>query len=205
MPIVKQIRTDSYEVLVWKIEEAFEFFSSNLRLSNVESQEYLNITNEARKLEWLASRFVQRRLIKDSLIKDDFGKPSLDKQEGFVSIAHCKDFAAAMYSKEGPVGIDIEPIDCKVLRIAQKFLNTHELSFIASATDVQHVIAAWCVKEAVFKWYGKKSLSFKNNIQIRTFQNYSEEVKVDFNKDNIMDVKYVRVLKIENCMLAFTL
>ena len=204
MRAILQIKTDAYEVLVWKIEEDIEFFSKDLRLSYLESQDLANISKEFRKLEWMASRYVQRQVIKDSLVKDEWGKPNLANGKGFVSIAHCTDFAAAIYSEKEAVGIDIEPIHEKVLRIADKFLNLEELNFMDVNNQVEHVIASWCVKEAVYKWYGKRSLSFKNNIKMRPFPSGDVKVLVDFERDNIRVIKEVRVLKLENCMLAFT-
>lgn len=204
MPAVLQMKTDAFEVLVWKIEEGIEFFFQELRFSFVESQEYVNISNESRKLEWLVSRFVQRQLIKDSLRKDEFGKPFLANQAGYISLAHCKDFAAAIYAKKGPVGIDIEPIHDKAFRIADKFLSEEELKFVDASIQPDHIISSWCVKEAVYKWYGKRSLSFKNNIKMRSFQLTDKAVIVDFERDNIQAIKEVYIFKIQNCMLAFT-
>jgi phosphopantetheinyl transferase len=204
MPVVLQMKTDAFEVLVWKIEENLEFFLKDVCLSYVESQDLANISNEFRKLEWMASRYVQRQVVKDSLIKDEWGKPNLAKETGFVSIAHCKDFAAAIYAESGPVGIDIEPMHEKALRIADKFLNVEELNFIDLNNQVEHIIASWCVKEAVYKWYGKRSLSFKNNIKMRSFPSGDAKVIVDFERDDLLAIREVHVLKIKNCMLAFT-
>jgi phosphopantetheinyl transferase len=204
MPAVKQINTGDYQVLVWKIEEDLDFFARAISLSFNESQDFVNISNTYRKLEWLASRYVQRQLVEDSLFKDEFGKPNLEQQDGFISIAHCKDYAAAIYSRTLAVGIDIEPIHDKVLRISGKFLSPQELDFIDACETTKHVISAWSIKEAIYKWYGKKELSFKNNIKIRAFQVSDTTVKVDFDKDDFKITKKVMLLNVEQCMLAFT-
>ena len=205
MPAIKQIITDEYQVLVWKIEEDIDFFAHKVKLSFIESQEYANITHAARKLEWLASRFVQRQLIEDSLVKDEYGKPHLSAKKGYISMAHCKDFACAIYGPTQAVGIDIEPIHPKVLRIAEKFLNTEERAFIDYHKNTEHVIAAWCVKEAVYKWYGKKTLSFKQHIRMQSFSSLAKFTTVDFSKDELSAQKKVHLERIQNCMLAYTL
>lgn len=203
MPAIKQINTEDYQVLVWKIEEDINFFEKNMNLSYIESQDFESISNINRKLEWAASRYVQRQLVNDSLFKDEFGKPNLAHDSGHISIAHCKEFAAVIYSRNLLVGIDIEPIHDKVLRISGRFLNPQELEFV-DTTNATHVVSGWCVKEAVYKWYGKNELSFKNNIKMRSFEIGTPCVVVDFEKDSFKKIKEVQLLNIEQCMLAFT-
>ena len=170
MPAVKQIINSELKILLWKIEEDLDFFSQKITLSLEESQEYALIKTENRKLEWMAARFVQRQIINDHLIKDEFGKPHLETTIGQVSISHCKNYAVAAFSQNTEIGIDIEPIHDKILRISSKFMSLNEFSFIQNDNKVAHLIACWCIKEAVYKHYGKKSLNFKEQIQIQKFE-----------------------------------
>lgn len=170
MPAFEQINTDKHQLLIWKIEEPIEFFSKGLSLNLQESQEYSYINTENRKLEWMATRYTQRQLVEDQLIKDGFGKPHLATKNGAISLSHCKGYTAVLYSKQKHNGIDIEPIHEKIIRIASKFMSEQEFEFIDSKNKEAHLIACWTIKEAVYKYYGKKSLRFKEHIKIQAFK-----------------------------------
>ena len=203
MPLVRHIQTASFEVKIWRIEEDLSFFAQAITLNEHEASEYSQISYPARKLEWMTARFVQRQVCSDSLIKDQWGKPHLHSKAGYVSIAHCKHFAAAIYSGQDAVGIDIEPIHGKVHRIAQKFLSDSELKKIDSTRSTEDLIVSWSVKEAIYKWYGKKELSFKRNIQIKDLSYESGIAKVLFSVDNLQIIKKVNFENLGEVILAF--
>lgn len=204
MPAIRNISSDKFQLLVWKIEEDLNFFTKHVRFNKAEMEEYGNISYEARRLEWMAARFTQRQLLKDSLMKDEWGKPHPANETGYVSIAHCKGYAAAVYSKEHAVGIDIEPVHDKVQRIAKKFLTEKERSFLEQDQLTEYLIASWSIKEAVYKWYGKKELSFKENICMNAFQLSDKRATVDFSKDDTSLAKEVPFEKMDNIFLAYT-
>lgn len=177
MPKVQEIRGEKFKLLVWKIEEEEDFFLSKLDLSFNEELEFKSIKAKNRKLEWLATRYTQRMLVSDSIAKDDFGKPFLDNFKGHISFSHCQDFAAVIYGTN-PVGIDIERLNPKIERIASKFLSVHELSFIDKQLYLKHLTMCWSIKESVYKYYGRKNLSFIDNIRIDSFQVSDSKVNV---------------------------
>jgi phosphopantetheine--protein transferase-like protein len=73
-----------------------------------------------------------------------------------------------MISKE-PVGIDIEQVKEKVERIAHKFMRKEELAFISDEHKIPQLYVCWCVKEAVYKCFGQKEVSFLDNILLDPF------------------------------------
>lgn len=203
MPAVKRIDSPTYQLLVWRIEEDLSFFAQAITLNAEEALEYGQISHKARKLEWMAARYVQRKLYNDYLVKDQWGKPHLASSSAHISIAHCTHYAAAIYSKVGPVGVDVEPIHEKVQRIANKFLSEGELQLLDSKNLTASLIAAWSVKEAIYKWYGKKELSFKRNIQLQEFSLDAQKAKVLFALDNQSTIKEVKMVHLEEVILAF--
>lgn len=204
MPEIRRISTDTFQLLVWRIDEPLAFFAKELQFNKEEMEEYGNISYEARKLEWLAARYAQRQLYQASLTKDSWGKPHLDRGDGYISLAHCTGYAAAIYSPNTSVGIDIEPIHDKVQRIATKFLNEKELAFIDESNITEHYISAWSIKESVYKWYGKKKLSFKQNIQIDPFSLHEGQANVLFKAENQHENRKVYFEKIHHAVLAYT-
>jgi len=204
MPAIKQISTPDHQILIWKIDEDIEFFSRKITLSLNESQEYALIKAAKRKLEWMATRFVQRQVVDDFLIKDTFGKPFLQNKKGFVSLSHCKNYAVAAYAPHQALGVDIEPVHEKILRIADKFMSKNEFAFIDEKDEPTHLIACWSIKEAVYKSYGKKNLNFKEQIQIEAFQLSDNRARVNLVLENKSIVKEVFLHYFDDLVLAYS-
>jgi 4'-phosphopantetheinyl transferase len=74
-----------------------------------------------------------------------------------------------MISKRRPVGIDIEQVNEKVERIARKFMRKEELAFIEDEHRIPQLYVCWCAKEAVYKCFGQKEVSFVNHILLDKF------------------------------------
>lgn len=171
MPIILDIVKPHFSLKVWQITEEVSFFEKKIALFETESKILSKIKREPRKLQWLAARFILKSLTNnEEVIKNKHGKPFLKSKNGFISISHCKDYAVAIYSKELNVGVDIEPMRNKVIRVANKFLSPKELSFIEEENKTKHLITCWAMKEAAFKWYGKEYISFKDSINISPFK-----------------------------------
>ena len=100
------------------------------------------------------------------------GKPFLPHSELDFSISHCNGFAAAMVSKSQKVGIDIEIIHERVLKIEKKFLSTNELLQLNALDPMQRIAYTtllWSLKEAFFKWWGKGGLEFSSDMIVSHF------------------------------------
>lgn len=207
MPEIFENDEPNVKVKVWKIEEDASFFLNHLQLSKNQFLEYSCIKHEAKKLEWLASRFLLKQLILDiEITKKGSGKPILEQNIGHISLSHCKGFAAAMYSKTQPVGIDIEPIHEKVHRIAQRFLSPNEIAFIDEKQATKHLIACWSIKESIFKMAGEEGINFDEEISITPFKyNSINIVEATLKKGNKLYYSKMRLKEIENCILAYTI
>jgi phosphopantetheine--protein transferase-like protein len=67
------------------------------------------------------------------------------------------------------VGIDIEAISPRILKIKEKFLSTNELECIDSTHEINHLLLCWSAKESVYKAMGKEDVDFKTHLQIAPF------------------------------------
>ncbi|MCB9255716.1 MAG: 4'-phosphopantetheinyl transferase superfamily protein [Chitinophagales bacterium] len=202
MPIIREIQCNNFKLLVWKIEEEQEFFLDKLVLSSIEKLEFNSIKPVNRRLEWLATRYVQRILVSDTIYKDDFGKPFLSKMPGHLSLSHCSGFAAVIYGNEA-VGIDVEIVHPKVERIASKFLSKKELAFIDQQFSTKHLTLCWSIKESVYKYYGRKNLAFIEGMHIHAFALEDSEVKVQLLTSNSKEVVKINIECIENMVLSY--
>ncbi|MCC8425195.1 4'-phosphopantetheinyl transferase superfamily protein [Mucilaginibacter sp. UR6-11] len=199
---------DDTEFALWKIEEQAEDLYNQLQLNDDEKAFVENISNGKRHLHWLGTRVLLRTMLRtDEYINcqvDDHGKPYLVSLPYHISLSHSFDYAAVMISRKSPVGIDIELVKEKVERIASRFLSPDELSFINTADKIPQLYACWCAKEAVYKCYGQKEVSFMDNILIKPFTFEPQgQVNAILTKGGIENDYTVGYLQYEDYMIGY--
>lgn len=184
---------------IWRIEEDEQTLSNQLQLDALEEQKLISLSNGKRRLHWLATRVLLRTLLNTTAYidcpSDANGKPYLANFPQKISLTHSFDYAGAIISSVGEVGIDMELIKSKVERIAHKFLKEEELDFITSGENrIEQLYACWSAKEAVYKLQGNSGVSFLHNMTIAPFQ-YKDDgilklhLKSDYH-DCYFDVHY---------------
>ena len=158
---------------VWKIEEEAEDLYSRLQLNQEEKAYVESLNNGKRNLHWLSTRVLLREMLNTSdyidCRVDEHGKPYLVNFPHQISLSHSFDYAAVMISEDKPVGIDIELVKEKIVRIEDKFLCPEELMFIDPGHRIEHLYICWCAKEAIYKLQGKRNVSFKDHIRLHPF------------------------------------
>ncbi len=171
MPLFHSLTIDEdTRLAVWQIEEPQDYFIAQLKLNETDYSVIRTITSDSRLTEFLASRYCLRLLAgieeEFTLVKDDHGKPSVKGHPLHISLTHCAGFAGAMISRKGAVGIDIEPIHTRVMRVINKFLSEKELGYLLPAHEVDQAVLMWSAKEAVYKYYGQRGMSFSRDIAL---------------------------------------
>jgi 4'-phosphopantetheinyl transferase len=154
---------------IWKVEETIDELQSQLMLNQRELDFFATLKKGKRNLHWLAGRVMIRTLLETpefiEIKEDQFGKPYLPDFEYEISITHSYDYAGVIISKH-KVGIDIEKMKKDLHSVAPKFLSEKELLMLTENNYKKQLYIFWCVKECLYKWYGKKELAFKENIRI---------------------------------------
>ncbi len=101
------------------------------------------------------------------------GKPYV---EGYkIGISHTKGFVSVILSTSCDVAVDIEYINTRVLRIADRFLREDEKPNALQSSkenkekgdkdvvpDVIPTLLFWCAKETIYKLYSDERLTFQN-------------------------------------------
>jgi len=174
MPVIYNKDIDDQTILaVWRIEEGEEELLSGLQLKQHELDFLASLNNDKRLLQWLSTRLLLRKMLNTSdyidVRMDEHGKPHLVNSAYSISLSHSYDYAAVIIGREKSVGVDIEQIKTKIHRIQHKFLSDPELEQPGVKDNTQALYVCWCVKEAVYKWYGKKGLEFRRDIHIQPF------------------------------------
>jgi len=203
----QQVDPDT-EFALWKIEEEADELYNQLQLNDEEKAYIEKLSKGKRNLHWLGTRVLLRKMLKteeyiDCRV-DAHGKPYLVNLPYQISLSHSFDYAAVMLSKHQPVGIDIEQIKEKVERIAHKFMRPEEMAFLDPAHKIQQLYVCWCVKEAVYKCYGQKEVSFADNILLQPFDfNTQGTVSASLLKGDV-DINYqVGYLQYEDYMVGY--
>jgi phosphopantetheinyl transferase len=182
---------ESTKLAVWHITEPEDFFTKEVSVKNT-------VTHPHKRLQHLAGRYLLKYLQPDfpfdSIQIESSKKPVLTENQFHFSISHCGDYAAAIISERKLVGIDVEIISPKIEKIKYKFLNSHELELLqknqVSENNIELITLLWSAKEALYKWYGKGSISFKKNLPIKHIYCKKDRglLKAQFSKEIVQDL-----------------
>ncbi|MCY7352443.1 MAG: 4'-phosphopantetheinyl transferase superfamily protein [Cytophagaceae bacterium] len=158
---------------LWETTESADELARAFRGSPADIEEVEGIAHPQKQLEFLASRALVRTLVENAglgyqgLEKDSFGKPRLVRYDGHLSLTHTARFAAAVLHPTRAVGIDLEPVSDKLQRVVPRVLSPAEIAH--AAADPQRLAIYWTAKEAIYKLYGRRGLSFRDHLFIEPF------------------------------------
>ncbi|MFD2571443.1 4'-phosphopantetheinyl transferase family protein [Spirosoma soli] len=171
---------DDCTVILRPITEDESTLRTNLPLTALELEELATISHPAQRVEWLACRVLIRQLTESQgmpytgLLKDEFGKPHLIGTPWHISLSHTTGWAAAVLHRLRPVGIDVEPIREQLKRVVPRVLSEPEIAHAAG--DVDRLAVYWCAKEALYKLYGKRELTFREHLHVEPFVDGADQL-----------------------------
>lgn len=171
MPLVKlEYQSNERAWGLWHITESEEELAKPIQeFESIPD----NITHEQKRLEYCVGRLLAKTLLEktslrfEGIVKDEFGKPFFKNNSWQLSLSHSYPYVGALIDKRKSVGIDVEQIKSKLIKIAPRVLHSTEL-IDAGDNETKHCIY-WCAKEALIKIYGKKDLVFAEHLQIMPF------------------------------------
>jgi 4'-phosphopantetheinyl transferase EntD len=153
----------------WHITETVETLALLFKKLRPE-QEIPVFKSELRQKEWLASRILAYLLLQDftpephAISSNENGKPEFCGTPYRVSISQSGGMVAVLLSDCFEVGIDIEIIREKILKLAPKFLSDKDL--LQAGQDLKKTCLYWSAKETLYKMYSRKKLLFKENLAV---------------------------------------
>jgi len=202
-------KIDSSSALAVKIIESHEDQTLDF-LSFREKLSFANISHAEKKKQWATARLAIYDALKalevpyPGFFKDEHGKSQSMNGQGYVSLTHTPGFAGAIFHREQPVGIDMDLIREKILKIGFRFLDPEELDFLEK--DPIHYTMAWSAKESIFKCQGKRGVSFRENIILEPFEIGTSIIKGKIRGTDFADHHYVvEVRRLENVILTYTI
>ena len=153
--------------IVYDEKHPLNSYSENV-LFTEESVEWKSIQHEARKVEFLGVRTLRNYCRLDSAIfysssKKPYLAPALQTE---ISISHSRHFCAFAYG-DCEIGLDIEEINERILRVAYKFIHENEQSFFRE-DSLTALTKLWCMKEAMFKLNNRTGIDFKTELLVES-------------------------------------
>ena len=172
MPLHKIVRLSNSKI--WGIWNLTESVDDILKLVHpIDGKVYDDITHPNKIKEWAGSRVLAQRLCEEEgwdypgIAKDEYGKPYFNDWSLGISVSHKYPYVAVMLDQYNDVGIDVELVQERILRLGPNFMNDMELAWAKSAFQVTIV---WAGKEALYKLHGRKQLIFKDQLKLELLE-----------------------------------
>jgi 4'-phosphopantetheinyl transferase len=158
---------------IWEINESAEDLYQQARLTPSEQDFFKQLKSQLRQKHWLSYRLILPHLAVQEDVSgiayDEFGKPYLENGAGQISVAHSGKYATLIISKTNRVGIDIEAIQPKIMRLTHKFMTKEEMEYKFASRTTESLCVIWCAKEALYKLQGGRGLVFSEHIYMNHF------------------------------------
>lgn len=216
MPFYKELKIKAnVTAYFWKISEDIDWLFENVQLNEKSVARLETMSSIEHKKGFLAVRMLLQHLgfTDFDLFYDESGKPHLkDKRENaedksfapelqhptsstqlqtsnikHISISHSHEFSCICISKKECIGIDLEKVKEKVLRIAPRFMDLKHLEGLSTEEQMQKATVVWGVKESVFKVKNEVGISFPDHISETTFELSDKKGKAQLNFNNCIE------------------
>ena len=189
MPLLLKKEENNNAILVWGNSEPLEKL-----ISLTSNTDFSHLKSDKRKKEFLTSRILLNYFNKDLKISySKNGSPNLSNHQ-YISISHSGDLVCIIISDK-KIGIDIEKISNKSLRMKEKFINSHHTKLNKEKSTI-----IWCIKEAVFKFHKIGNIDFKKDIFVPEFiLEESGEMDISFKKNTLKSYYF----KVEDFYLSY--
>lgn len=207
MPIILEKKYENnISLAVWQISESHAELRAMLPSEILTDAELAAISHPQKQVEFFCSRLVIKYLANSlgikylGIKKDEHGKPYLAGSNWQMSITHTSNYVAAVMHPSEALGIDMEKPSEKLRRIEHKFLS--ETERIEAESDIEKLCIYWSAKEALYKLYGKRKVTFNENLFVFPFKKEQNKITGRL-KINEIDEKYgIYVEKIDGYILV---
>ena len=185
MPLFSIINHDhNTTILVWQITESFDDLLVDTILNNQSIARLSTMKSENHRCGFLA---IRKMLLLVELSDFDVyystsGKPFL-KNNQHLSISHSHEMATLIISNQ-PVGIDVELIKPKTIRIAKRFMDILHINDLTDQDAVKKATIIWGIKEVVFKIVNQPGISYPDHIFENQFNVNDCQTKAQLRDEN---------------------
>lgn len=215
MPFYNSIAiNDSTTAYFWKITEDFNELFRAVQLKDVSLARLEKMKSESHQKGFLAVRMLLQHLGYSDfdLFYDENGKPHLEKKEErekkkevHISISHSFGFSCICISSDKIVGIDIEIVKPKILKIAPRFMDISHLENLSEVEKIQKATVIWGAKESIFKIKNEKGISFPQHIFENPFSLSDTHCDAELRFNNTIEKFLIQFYKVEDYIFVAAL
>lgn len=129
-----------------------------------------NVRSENRRHEIITEEVMVKELFGEnvSLAHRESGAPYLvekgEEVETNISISHCEGLVAVAHCRDRKVGVDVEVVSDRVMRVRDRVLSADEIRFAGSSVVLNTL--AWTAKEALFKLIPETGVDFRADLHL---------------------------------------
>ena len=169
-------------------------------LTSDELERYHSFNHIKRQREFVATRILRHQVFGYAHIHyNSVGAPYING-EGYISISHAANFVAIAFNRKFPLGLDVELIRDKALRLRSKFLTEEETSALEIDNPVEMTMC-WSAKEALYKLAGRKKIDFRKDLHLAKGMGFSWKGKI-MNPGQILFVD-LHIFEYKNYIITF--
>lgn len=168
MPFLKtQSVSVNTKVYFWQMSEDVETLTALCRDMGIDTDFVETFGSVQRKKEKLATRLLLNKVFgkNPKLEYKETGAPYLVDEDINISISHSKDLCALAVNSEEELGMDIEKVASRVLKVRSKYLSEKEMADVAE-DDIEANTISWTAKEALFKVIPENEIDFVGHVHI---------------------------------------
>ncbi|WP_346709682.1 4'-phosphopantetheinyl transferase family protein [Phocaeicola salanitronis] len=182
MPLFSCWKDEAGTFAIWKTEESNEALRASLKGAFPYDADLSRLKAESRRSEYLAVRVLLAEVCGEEkeICHEPSGKPFLADGSFRLSISHTRDYVAVALHPEREVGIDIEQVSERALKVADRFMCGEELAGQAEALKgcpeeaeqaaLYYVLLHWSAKETLYKLMGEEEVDFSRHLRILPFR-----------------------------------
>ena len=213
MPFYKAITLNEHTTAYfWKITEDVTTLFRSVSLKDTSLFRYENMKSESHQKGFLAVRMLLQHLgfTDYNLIYDETGKPNLmleanpspithhpSPNQKHISISHSHEFSCICISDE-PMGIDMEKLKEKTLRIACRYMDVKHLENLSETDKIEKATVIWGVKESIFKIKNETGISFPEHIFENPFDLKDGQCMAELHFNNTIEKFNIQFFKVED-------
>ena len=174
MPLFNKWKEDGATWGIWHVTETPEELQSYLTLLSCDPVELAQFKCTSRQLEYLAVRVLVRVLTgcEYRISHHESGKPYFVNSPMKITISHTKGYVAVGLHDTKEVGIDIEYVSDRVLKVTSRFVRpdeSHGLTNLSDDTQLYVYLLAWSAKETMFKVLNTPAVDFLEHLHVSKF------------------------------------
>jgi len=199
MPLHKIIHiNETTTAYFWHITEDVTSLFRAVSLKDTSLFRLEGMKSEEHQRGFLAVRMLLEHLgyTDYDLTYDEAGKPHLSDGK-HISISHSHEFSCICISNE-LMGIDLEKLKDKTLRIAPRFMEVKHLENLSVLEQMEKATVVWGIKESIFKIKNEKGISFPEHIFEDEFCFSDGKCAAELHFNNTIEKFTIQFYKVED-------